>query len=241
MEVLIWAGVGAASFVAAVIGGVVGIGTAIIMLPILAAAFGVREAVPIISVAVAMANLARAIANWKEIDWRVVQWWSFGALPAAVIGTLALAHAPADALTRLLGGFFLVLLAYRYMPVGQTWRMRLRGFFLVGALQSTVAALFGAAGPLGGPFYLSYGLTRAAFVGTVGAGNVVMSVARLGAQRGFDLLDLRLLLIGLAIGAIMFAGSFAGRWIVTRISEQIFVRLVELVLLGTGLLFLIKG
>ena len=241
MDPLIWVGIGVASFAAAVIGGVVGVGTAIIMLPILAAAFGVREAVPIISVAMAMANLARALANRKEINWRVTWWWSLGALPSAILGTFALASAPAGALTRLLGAFFLVLLAYRYLPVGDRWRMRLRGFFFVGAFQAAVAALFGAAGPLGVPFYLSYGLTRAAFVGTVGAGNTIMSVARLGAQRGFDLLDLRLFLLGLAIGAIMFVGGFAGRWVVTRISDRIFVRLVEAVLGIVGLLFLIRG
>ncbi len=241
MDVLVWAGIGVASFVAAVIGGVVGIGTAIIMLPILAAVFGVRETVPIISVAMTMANLARAIANRKEIDWRVVRWWSAGAVPAVVAGTFLLAATPAGALTRLLGGFFLVLLAYRYLPSGKSWRMRLRGFFLVGVVQAVVSALFGAAGPLGVPFFLSYGLRRAAYIGTVGAATTSMNGARLAAQGGLDLLDLRLFLIGLAIGSVMFAGSFAGRWFVTRIPEQVFVRLVEVVLFGVGLLFLIRG
>ena len=241
MDPLLGAGIGIAAFMAAVIGGVVGIGTAIIMLPILAAVFGVREAVPVISVAMAMANLARALANWSEIRWRVVAWWTLGALPLAVLGTLALASAPAGALTRLLGVFFLLLLAYRYLPAGKNWRMRLRGFFFVGALQAGVAGLFGAAGPLGVPFFLSYGLTRGAFVGTVGAGNVIMSGTRLGAQLGFDLLTMRLFLVGLAIGSIMFAGGFVGRWVVTRISEQVFVRLVEGVLFVVGLWFLIRG
>ena len=240
-ELLIGAGVAAAAFGAAVVGGVVGIGTAIIMLPILALVLGVRETVAVLAVAMTMANLARMIANRREIDWRVVGWWTFGALPFAVLGTLALVNASPEALTRLLGAFFLIVVVYRRAPVGHDWGMPLRGFAIVGAVQAGVTALLGAAGPLGVPFFLAYGLTRGAFVGTMSAGNVAMNGARIGAQRGFDLLTPELALIGVGIGVVMFAGGFAGRWVVTRVSERFFIALVEVVLAAAGLLFLIRG
>ena len=238
---LIGAGLAAAAFAAAVVGGVVGIGTAIIMLPILALVLGVRETVAVLAVAMTMANIARMLANRGEIDWRVVGWWTLGALPFAVLGTFVLASAPTEALTRLLGAFFLVVVVYRRLPIGHNWRMPLRGFAAVGAVQAGVSALFGAAGPLGVPFFLAYGLTRGAFVGTMSAGHVAMNGARIAAQRGLDLLTLDLALIGLGIGVVMFAGGFAGRWVVTRVSERLFIALVEVVLAAVGLLFLIRG
>ncbi|MDE2765301.1 MAG: sulfite exporter TauE/SafE family protein [Chloroflexota bacterium] len=240
-ELLIGAGVVAAAFGAAVVGGVVGIGTAIIMLPILALVLGVRETVAVLAVAMTMANLARMIANRREIDWRVVVWWTLGALPFAILGTFILASAPPEALTRLLGAFFLLVVVYRRMPLGQDWHMPVRGFAVLGAVQAGVTALFGAAGPLGVPFFLAYGLTRGAFVGTMSAGNVAMNGVRIPAQSGFDLLTLELALIGVGIGLVMFAGGFAGRWVVTRVSERFFIILVEVVLAAVGLLFLIRG
>lgn len=241
MDLLIVISIAITAFLSAIIGGVVGIGTAIIMLPILAAIFGVKETVPIISVAMTIANIARVLANWRDINWKVVMWWSVGGIPTVFLGTLILVNVSTGALTRLLGAFFLVLVAYRYAPISKERRMRLRPFFFVGAVQSTVGSLFGASGPLGAPFFLSYGLTRGAFVGTLGVVNAISGGSRLLVQRSFDLLDLRLFLIGLAIGGVMFAGGFAGRLVVTRISEQVFVRLVEIVLIIVGLVFIIRG
>ena len=241
MDFLVVISIGIVSFVAAIIGGVVGIGTAIIMLPILAAIFGVKDTVPIISVAMTIANLARVIANWRDVDWKVVFWWSLGGIPTVLLGTFILSIASTGALSRLLGAFFLILVAYRYVPISRGGWMRLRAFSLVGAVQSTVGSLFGAAGPLGAPFFLAYGLTRGAFVGTLGVANALSGGSRLLVQRSFDILDLRLFLIGLSIGIVMFAGGFAGRAVVTRISEQAFVRLVEIVLVIVGLVFVIKG
>ena len=241
MEALVGVGIAVAAFAAAVVGGVVGIGTAIVMLPILAAAFGVREGVVVLSVCMTMANVARAIANRREINWPVVRWWALGAVPAAVAGTFALAVAPPGLLARLLGGFFVLVVIYRHIGSLQHFRMPLRAFVYVGASQGVVSALFGAAGPLGVPFFLAYGLTRATFVGTFGAQNTIANGVRLGTQRGLDLLTLDLFVIGMGIGLIMFAGIFVGRWVVTRISERVFTYLIEAVLVAVGLLFLIRG
>ena len=46
-----------AAFATAVMGGVAGIGTAIAMIPIMTFAVGVREAIPIVSIAVTLNNL----------------------------------------------------------------------------------------------------------------------------------------------------------------------------------------
>ena len=58
MDFLVVISIAIAAFLSAIIGGVVGIGTAIIMLPILAATFGVKETVPIISVAMTIATVS---------------------------------------------------------------------------------------------------------------------------------------------------------------------------------------
>ena len=55
--------VGAAALFAATLCGITGMGTGIIALPILAFAFGVREAVPIVTLAMMFNTVSRAVAN----------------------------------------------------------------------------------------------------------------------------------------------------------------------------------
>ena len=41
-------------------------------------------------------TLSRAVANRDYIDWRVVRWFAIGSVPAAVLGGVAFANAPAS-------------------------------------------------------------------------------------------------------------------------------------------------
>ena len=56
--------------VAGTIGGIVGFGTSIMLMPALVLVFGPRQAVPIMAIASIMANASRVAAWWREVDWR---------------------------------------------------------------------------------------------------------------------------------------------------------------------------
>ena len=91
------------------------------------------------------------------------------------------------------------------------------------------------------PFFLAYGLVKGAYIGTEALSTVVMHVAKLIAYKQSAILPLHAVLAGLALGPIMVGGSFAGKRIVDRLSERVFVVIIELTLLAAGLLFLVKG
>ena len=65
-----WAIVLALGLVAGTVGGIVGFGTAIILLPALVIVFGPREAVPIMAITAILANLSRVGVWWREVDWK---------------------------------------------------------------------------------------------------------------------------------------------------------------------------
>ena len=56
---------------AGTLGGVVGFGASIMMLPVLIWSFGAKQAVPIMAIASLMANASRAAVWWREIDWKL--------------------------------------------------------------------------------------------------------------------------------------------------------------------------
>ena len=54
--------------IAGTISGIVGTGSSIMLMPVLAYEYGPKEAVPIMAVAAVMANLSRILAWWREVD-----------------------------------------------------------------------------------------------------------------------------------------------------------------------------
>lgn len=105
----------------------------------------------------------------------------------------------------------------------------------VGAASGFGSALLGSVGPLTAPFFLAYGLVKDAYIGTEAAGAVLMHLAKLGGYGAGQLLDLHVLLLGLALVPSTIAGTWAGKKAMHRINEEWFVRIVEIGLLVAGI------
>lgn len=230
---------GGGAFVAATLAAVAGFGGAAVLLPILVLIFGVRDAIPILTIAQLFGNGSRVWFNRRELEPSVVGWFALGGVPAALAGGLLFASAPLGALKRLLGLFLLFIVVYRRLGKGHTLRPPLRGFALIGAVFSFLSALLGSVGPLMAPFFLAYGLVKGAYIGTEALATVVMHVTKLIAYGSTSLLTTRNLAAGLALGPLMISGSFVGKKIVDRLPERLFVAIIEATLVVAGLGFLL--
>lgn len=226
------------AFVAALLAAVTGFGGAAVLLPMLVAVFGVREAIPILTVAQLIGNASRVWFNRHELDLRVVAWFALGGVPMALAGGFLFAHAPLAALTRVLGAFLILIVALRHLPKLSTFKPPLKSFALIGAGASFLSALLGSVGPLMAPFFLAYGLVKGAYIGTEALSTVVMHVAKLIAYRESAVLPVQAIVSGLALGPIMVAGSFAGKRVVDRLPERVFVWIIDATLVAAGVLFL---
>jgi uncharacterized protein len=226
------------AFIAALLAAVTGFGGAAVLLPMLLFVFGVREAVPILTVAQLIGNGSRVWFNRRELDWRVVGWFAVGGVPMALLGGVLFAHAPLAALTRVLGAFLILIVVIRHAPRMTVFRTPLKGFAVIGAVSSFLSALLGSVGPLMAPFFLVYGLVKGAYIGTEALATVVMHVAKLIAYRESAVLPVHAIVSGLALGPIMVAGSFAGKRVVDRLPERVFVSIIDVTLLAAGVMFL---
>lgn len=240
-ELLVGASVTVAALMASTLAAVAGFGGAAIMLPILVWGFGIREAVPILTVAQLLGNLSRVWFNRGELRLNVVGWFALGAVPSAAIGGVIFATAPAGALVRVLGVVLLLTVAYRHSRWGKRLRLTLRGFLPLGATSGMLSAVVGTVGPIMAPFFLAYGLLKGAYIGTEALATVTMHVTKLGVYEGYNLLSPSAVLIGLAIGAVMFLGSYLGKRLLDRLPERWFPHLIDGVLVAAGLLFIIRG
>jgi uncharacterized membrane protein YfcA len=229
------------AFLASTLAAVTGFGGAAVLLPVLVAVFGVRAAIPILTVAQLVGNGSRVWFNRLDLDYRVVGWFALGGVPLALLGGFLFARAPLSALTRVLGIFLILVVVWRRWRLGPPRRLPLRSFALIGAGASFLSALLGSVGPIMAPFFLAYGLVKGAYIGTEALATVVMHVTKLVAYREAAVLSGRTVLAGLALGPIMIGGSWVGKRMVDRIPERVFVGIIEVTLVVAGLLLFIRG
>jgi uncharacterized membrane protein YfcA len=216
-----------------------GFGGAAILLPVLVAVFGVRDAVPILTVAQLIGNSGRVWFNRGALNLRVVGWFAIGAVPLAFFGGLVFVAAPSPLLLRLLGAFLLITVAWRHLRPGSLPRPAVPVFAIIGAGFSFLSALVGSVGPLMAPFFLAIGLVKGAYIGTEALATVIMHVTKLAAYGTGALLTTHTVGIGLALGPIMIAGSYLGKRVLDRLPERIFPWIIDGVLIVAGAAFLI--
>jgi uncharacterized membrane protein YfcA len=227
-----------AAFVLAVVSAIAGFGGGVVLLPVFVAMFGLREAVPVLTLTQLASNGSRVALNRHEIDRGLVGWFALGAVPCAVGAGLLFATAPLGFLERLLGILLLVVVVWRRLSPRPP-RLSPRFFVVIGAGSGLGSALIGSVGPLTAPFFLARGLVKDAYIGTEATSAVVLHAAKLVAYGIGALLSTRVLVLGLLLAPATMLGAWAGRHVVRRISERAFVLVVELGLLVSAVLLLI--
>lgn len=157
---------------------VTGFGGAVIVTPLFVAVLGVRDAVAVLTVVQLASNVSRVAFNRHDVDRSIVLAFSAGAVPAAVVGSLLFAVAPAPALVRVVGVFLLVAVVWLRLAPSMP-RLGGPAFAGLGAASGLGSALVGSVGPFVAPFFLAQGLVRGAYIGTEAASAVVMHLVKL--------------------------------------------------------------
>ncbi len=231
----------AAAFTASTMAAVTGTGGGIILLPVLIALIGVRDAVPAYTLAQFIGNLSRVLFNRKDVRLDVVAWFAAGAVPAAVLGAMLFARSQETILVRLLGAFLLASVAWRRLNPRPSEGFPAHRFAGIGGVFGVVSAYLGSAGPFLAPFFLSFGLVRGAYIGTEALGTAIMHITKMCTYGASGVFSRQAVLAGLTISPVMVAGSFAGKRIIDRISRRVFVAIIETILVVFGILFLGRG
>ncbi len=223
---------------AGTVGGVLGFGTSIMLMPALVLVFGPREAVPIMGIAAIMANGSRVAAWWREIDWRVTAAYSATGMPAAALGAKTLLTLPPGIVELVLGLFFIAMVPLRRWMARQSWRLSLWHMAWVGLIIGFITGVVVSTGPINAPFFLAYGLVKGAYLGTEAMGSLAVYVAKAITFRSLDALPVTIIAKGLIIGSSLVAGAFIAKRIVHKIDNDKFKLMMDGLLLLAGLTML---
>ena len=240
-EVLKIIAVVVATTVGFTIAGVAGFGGGVVALPVLVWVFGVREAIPILSISQVLSTGSRVWLHRDGINWPVVRLFSLGALPFSIVGSLIFISIDTTILVRILGVMMLLFVVYTRLPIGREFNMKLWGFVPLGAGTGFGSAFLGIPGPFAAVFYLAYGLTASAYISTSALGMGMIQVPKLIIFGSGDLITVRVLALGIGLGAIAAVSAVLGRVILRRVPEHVFPRIITAMLLISGVVFLIRG
>ncbi len=220
--------------VAGTISGIVGTGSSVMLVPMLVIVFGPVQAVPVMAIGALMANVARILSWWREIDWRAVAAYAVTAAPGAVLGAGTLLILPTRLIDGALGGFFIAMIPLRRWLAARTLHATRWHLAAFGGIIGYLTGVVVSTGPISVPLFLAYGLARGAFLGTEAAGSLAVYVAKLAAFREFGALPLEVVVRGLAVGASLMAGSFIARRFVLRLEPDAFRLMMDALMLASG-------
>ncbi len=219
---------------AGTVGGVLGFGSSIMLMPGLVLVFGPREAVPVMAISAIMANAARVAAWWREIDWRVTAAYSATGVPAAALGAKTLLTLPVGVIELALGVFFIAMIPLRRWMARRSWSLNLWDMALVGLVIGFITGIVVSTGPINAPFFLAYGLLKGAYLGTEALGSLAVYIAKAVTFRSFDALPLPVIAKGLIIGSSLVAGAFIAKRLVHTIDSDKFKLMMDGLLLLAG-------
>ncbi|MGH7348844.1 MAG: sulfite exporter TauE/SafE family protein [Candidatus Rokuibacteriota bacterium] len=232
MELLFVLGVGLA---AGTISGIVGFGSSIMLMPVLVIVFGPLHAVPIMAIAAILANLARVLVWWREVDWRACAAYSLTGVPAAALGARTLLVLPPSLIEAALGVFFLLMIPARRRLAAYGFRLRRSHLVVIGAVIGFLTGIVATTGPITAPIFLAYGLVKGAFIATEAAGSLAVYLSKAAVFRRFGALPLDVITQGLITGASLMAGAWIAKRFVLRLHPDRFRLLMDALMLISGL------
>jgi uncharacterized membrane protein YfcA len=234
-----WALLVGGALVGSLVGGVAGFGAGVLLLPVIAWTLGVRATAPVLTVTMLLGNLARIWWSRHEIDAAVVRRFLLGAVPATAVGALLYTGATATGLRWVLGIFLVAAVPLRRLLLGRHFRVRLAHFPAIGAVFGALSAVVVTVGPVVTPFYLAYGLRRGRYIATESVCALAMHVTRGAVFARYAMLTADTVTVGVVLGVAMFAGTWVARGLLDRMSERVFLAVIEGLLVAMGLQFLL--
>jgi len=227
-------------FFAYLIRGVAGFGSALIAVPLLALVMPLTLVVPLVVFLDYLGSASQGVSNKQHIAWRDI--WPL--LPFSLFGVMVSLYIMESIdqhfLTLCLGAFIILFAVYQLLPL-KFGRASAVVACPAGFFGGFVGTLFGT----GGPFYVIYlnlrHLDKVAFRATFAAIFLIDGAMRLigYALKGFYNLEaFYYILCAVPVAGL---GLYFGGRIHTALGRDAFVRLISVLLLGSGTALLMKA
>jgi uncharacterized membrane protein YfcA len=233
-----WLGVGIVAFGAAVLGGLAGYGTGLILPIALAPVIGVANIIPVMAVAMMINNASRVLAFRRDIHWPHVRRMLVLGLPACLIGAWGYTRLDARWVALLLGLFMLASIPLRRWLQRARMQLRPGGELVAGGVFGFVEGGMTGTGVILISILMAAGVEGAALIATDAVVSTIMGLAKVLLFGGVARLDAALAVTGMLVGLCTAPGAFVARALLARLPQHLHLHIMEAVVVVGGLGFL---
>lgn len=220
---------------AGLVGGLIGFGSSIILMPILVWTFGPKMAVPIMAVAALFANASRVWIWWRALSWPPVLWYALAGMPAAALGARTFVALSPRLIEAVLGVVLILMIPARRWLAARRWQLKAWHLVFPGLAIGYLSGLMVSTGPVNTPFFLAHGLVKGSFIGSEALASLLVFASKAVVLRSYELLPLAAIIKGVMVGLALTLGAFLSKRILERIRVEQFQLLMDGVLLLAGL------
>jgi uncharacterized protein len=219
---------------AAIISGMSGFGTGVILAAALVPLIGVKAVIPVMAVAGVVINAGRFWFYRSHLDRRTLALVLGASLPFLVLGTWIYSILDARALGTVLGLAVIAFVPVRRILLARQMVLGRAGLAVGSGVFGFATGIATGTGVILVSLLLGSGIATPAVLATDAMVSIVLDIAKAALFQRFDLLGTEAFLTGMVIGLASIPGSAIAAWLVSRMGAHLHVRFMEVLILFGG-------
>lgn len=223
---------------AAVIGGMGGFGTGVILTAALTPLIGVKAVVPVLAVAGIIINMGRFWFYRASLDRRALVQVLVPALPLLALGAWLYSVLDARAVGTILGIAVIVSVPLRRILKKREMTLGPAGIAAGAGVFGLASGIASGTGVILVSLLLGAGLTGQAVLATDALATIALDLCKAALFHRFDVLDAQTAATGAVIGIATIPGSALAAWLVNRIGAHLHILFMETLIVAGGLFML---
>jgi uncharacterized membrane protein YfcA len=219
---------------AAIVSGMSGFGTGVILTAALVPLIGVKAVIPVMAVAGVVINAGRFWFYRQHLDRRTLALVLATSLPFLVLGTWIYSILDARALGTVLGLAVIAFVPLRRLLTARRIVIGRVGLGVGSGVFGLATGVATGTGVILVSLLLGTGIAGPAVLATDAMVSILLDVVKAALFQRFDLLDSAAFFTGVVIGVASIPGSAIAAWLVSRLGARLHVLFMEVLILFGG-------
>ncbi|QIG48716.1 sulfite exporter TauE/SafE family protein [Nordella sp. HKS 07] len=230
-----------AAFIAAIIGGVTGYGTGLLLPPVLVPIIGPQAVVPVIAVAALMTNSSRLLAFRKSFDAPRAFLITLCAVPFCLVGAYLYTLLSGPHVAMLIGIVLILLVPVRRVLIRLRGHLPNKGVAAAGAAYGLLVGGTTGSGVVLLSILLAAGLQGPAVIATDAGISIVIGAVKTLVFQSTGMLPLSSWIMAAVIGVAAMPGAFIARRLANRLTLKAHTSILDAVVILGGALLIVQA
>jgi len=226
---------------AAIISGVGGFGTGVILAALLAPLIGIKAVIPVLAVAGVVINAGRFWFYRAHLDRRILAQVLAVSIPFLVLGTWIYSILEVRVLGTLLGLVVIGSIPLRRILKKREIHLGAKGLAVGSGVFGLATGVATGTGVIMVTLLLGTGMSGTAVLATDALISIVLDLCKAALFHRFALLDSQSFFTGLVIGVATIPGSALAAWLVTRMHAHLHILFMEALILVGGISLIVNS